>query len=91
MKKNPTNAELRQWAITDGRYLENQLFDADGKEDACSSCCSGLDDKCRKGTPMVSYRCSYEYDEWETTCVRCVYDETRFWASLTDEEIRAML
>jgi hypothetical protein len=90
VKKSPTNAELRHWARTVGRFSEQELFDADGKGDSCDECCE-LDELVRKGTPMVCYRASYEYEEYDTKCVRHIYDDTRFWARLTEAEVQEML
>lgn len=87
-----TRAQLVEWARSQ-RYSDKELFTADGKEDWCEDCGSGEGADityARKGTPMVCYRSSYEYEEYDTRCLQCLYDEWHHWENLSDEEIRQM-
>lgn len=89
-----TKAQLVEWARSQ-RYTDKELFAADGKEDWCGQCGDG--DKpgeiryARKGAPMACYRSSYEYEEYDTRCLQCLYDEWHYWENLSEEEIQKML
>lgn len=82
-------AQLADWATENG-YGKKELFFADGVEDYCEAC-GEHDRPIRAGTPMVCYRSSYEYEEYDTRCVQCMFDDTWFWENLTDAEIKKML
>ena len=85
--------QLVQWARTSQRYTDKELFEADGVEDWCGNCGDGEGAKiiyAPKGTPMASYRCSYEYEEYDTRCLQCLYDDWHYWENMGEEELRKM-
>jgi hypothetical protein len=82
-----TKKQLRAWAT---KHHGGQLFEADGVDDSCATCCPEIDDVMRKGTLAISYRCSYEYEEYEVECAQCLYDEWHYWENLTDEQVKEM-
>ena len=85
-------AQLAEWALKNG-YGERELFFADGIEDACEACDYGdpnADSVRPAGTPMVCYRSSYEYEEYDTRCVQCQFDDIWFWQNLTEAEVQEM-
>jgi hypothetical protein len=89
-----TRKQLLEWARSQ-RYTDKELFTADGKEDWCEQCGDGERPgeivHARKGMPMVCYRSSYEYEEYDTKCLQCLYDDWHFWENVSDEEIQKML
>jgi hypothetical protein len=90
----PPALDLKAWALENGYggLRGEHIFLADGVEDCCDSCRTHYNDPpTPTGTLMVYYRCSYEYDEWETTCLQCLYDNWFHWQNLTDEDVKKML
>lgn len=86
----PPIIDLREWAVAQN-YDPQYFFLADGTDDLCTNCCGENYEPAAAGTLMLSYRCSYEYNEWESSCIQCLYDEVFFWENLSEEDLAEMV